>query len=107
MAKNPFRRGSGEIDSSGEKRVILPAHDPTHGRPCCKDWCEEAKSFVCGCPACLHERSETLVYSAEDMDETPVRRFWRQRVVSEKVGLLAPEHIVPGYPGGIETGPTE
>jgi len=102
MAKNPFRRGSGTIDSTGEKWVILPRHDPSQGMLCAKAWCEEVVAFVCGCPSCLHERSETLIYSAEDMAETPLETHWGRRVVSEKLGLMAKENIVPGYPGGVD-----
>ncbi len=102
MAKNPFRQASGTIDSSGEKPVILPRWDETFGIRCCKDWCQEAESFICGCPSCLHDRCQTLVYSAEDMDETPLKEYWGRRIVSEKIGLLAKENIVPGYPGGVD-----
>ncbi len=82
-------------------RYILPGDGP-FGIGCAKEVETTHPVFRCGCPTCLSARGATLVYKADDMSKTPERRYWGRIVVSEKIGLLAKENIVPGYPGGVD-----
>ncbi len=102
---------TGCIDQSQtpERRIQLPVYNSGPGKwLCSKEYTAPSSGVECGCPLCCHERSETCVWAADDVEKGGRSTFWGRRIVSEKVGLMAKDRIVPGYPGGVDldvTGP--
>ncbi len=102
---------SGHMDESQlpERRIQLPIYNPAQAMwMCCKEYTAPSAGVECGCPLCCHERSETCVWSAQDAQKGGRSSFWGRNIVSEKLGLMTKENIVPGYPGGVDlddTGP--
>jgi hypothetical protein len=89
-------------------QVILPAYaELLGGFSCAREFCEDHTGFRCGCPTCLHEKGETLILDAPDVEHTEMPKAQQaRRVVSEKLGKMVPKLVVPGYPGSL-TSPSD
>ncbi len=93
-------------DESEVVRFLLPKwNELLGGFSCAALWCDAHPAFVCGCPKCLHADALTLIFVGDDYDNLRDQRIFWKKVVAEKVALLIPELIVPGYPGAL-TGAT-
>ena len=87
-------------DESLEVRMLLPTWNSLlGGYPCAVEWCADNPGHACGCPKCLHEKGQTLVYDHTDTREEVPLWQRRKRVVKERTALLVAETIVAGYPG--------
>ncbi len=78
-------------------------HEPTPQRYQINTYCLaevlDPKGGGCFCPKCCVKLSVTAVYTVEDFRLGVRPLGWWDRVVcSEKLALLVPERIVPGWP---------
>lgn len=89
-------------DESEVRRVLLPRwNELLGGYSCAENFCDAHPAFECGCPKCLHKDAMTLIFVGDDFDNLRDKRIFWKKVVAEKVALMIPELIVPGYPGAL------
>lgn len=85
------------------RRVLLPHwNEILGGYSCAKLYCDAHPAFECGCPICLHHEGLTLIFVGDDWDTLRDKRIFWKKVCPEKVALMAPELIVPGYAGSLK-----